>query len=218
MKKANITNGEYFNRYFEDTFREKGIPFNEAMMVGDSTDDVFSDNFCIKRAFELKVSVEVYYEKLNLFFELIKDLKCYEEIILWFGTDTFCQLNLLTILCFLETQKYEGNVFTVIIDDENFNIVREKTSVSLSGYKKLYKNIILHKEPTQCDDPIMNLAISLYFDYLSDYGKLSMIVKNNATLSENELIKKLLLESREYGISDLQAYELIQKYKREHCF
>ncbi|RDY27710.1 hypothetical protein CHL78_008285 [Romboutsia weinsteinii] len=214
MKRANITNGEYFNQYFEDTYQEKGIPFNEAIMVGNSTTDIFSDNFCIKRAYELKVSVEEYYQKLHSFFELIKDLKSHEEIVLWFGTDTFCQLNLLTILSFLETQKYEGSVFTVIINDESCDIVREKTSASLIGYKELYDNTILHKKLSQFDDTIMNQAISLYFDYLSDCGKLAMIVKNNSSLSENELIKKLLLESKEYGISDLQAYALIQKYKK----
>lgn len=214
MKIANITNGEFFNQYFEKTFRKKGIPFNEAMMVGSSTANVFSNDFCIKRASELNVSVEEYYQKLHMFFDLIKELKCYEEIVLWFGKDTFCQLNLLTILCLLETQKYEGNVFTVLIDDESRDIVREETPISLGGYQNLYYNTILHKKSSQCNDPIMSQAISLYFDYLSDYGKLAMIVKNNTSLSDNELVKKLLFEGKDYGISDLQAYDLIQKYKK----
>lgn len=212
MKIANITNGEVFNKYFERTFCTKGIPFNEAIMVGNSTSNVFSNEFCINRASQLNVSIEEYYKKLNAFFKFIKELEQYEEIILWFGSDTFCQLNLLTILCFLETRKYKGNVFTVIIDDESFNIIREKTSITLVSYPELYEKILLNKEYVKCNDSIMDKAISLYFDYLSDKGKLAMIIKNNNTLSENQLIEKLLLEGTDYGISDLQAYHLIKKY------
>ncbi|MBS6508383.1 MAG: hypothetical protein KH369_09290 [Paraclostridium bifermentans] len=212
MKIANITNGEVFNQYFERTFCTKGIPFNEALMVGNSTSHVFSNEFCINRASQLNVSIEEYYKKLNTFFKFIKELEQYEEIILWFGSDTFCQLNLLSILYFLETRKYKSNVFTVIIDDESFNIIREKTPITLGSYQELYEKILLNKEYVKCNDSIMNKAISLYFDYLSDKGKLAMIIKNNNTLSENQLIEKLLLEGTDYGISDLQAYHLIKKY------
>ncbi|MDO7204383.1 hypothetical protein Q5M85_09710 [Paraclostridium bifermentans] len=120
-------------------------------------------------------------------------------------------MNLLTILCFLETRKYKGNVFTVIIDDESFNIIRGKTPITLVSYQELYEKILLNKEYVKCNDSIMDKAISLYFDYLSDKGKLAMIIKNNNTLSENQLIEKLLLEGMDYGISDLQAYHLIKK-------
>lgn len=212
MKIANITNGEVFNKYFEITFCTKGIPFNEAIMVGNSTSNIFSNEFCINRASQLNVSIEEYNKKLTAFFKFIKELEQYEEIILWFGSDTFCQLNLLTILCFLETRKYKGNVFTVIIDDESFNIIREKTHITLVSYQELYEKILLNKEYIKCNDSIMDKAISLYFDYLSDKGKLAMIIKNNNTLSENQLIEKLLLEGTDYGISDLQAYHLIKKY------
>ena len=212
MKIANITNGEVFNQYFERTFCTKGIPFNEAIMVGNSTSNVFSNEFCINRASQLNVSIEEYNKKLTAFFKFIKELEQYEEIILWFGLDTFCQLNLLSILYFLETRKYKGNVFTVIIDDESFNIIREKTHITLVSYQELYEKILLNKEYIKCNDSIMDKAISLYFDYLSDKGKLAMIIKNNNTLSENQLIEKLLLEGTDYGISDLQAYHLIKKY------
>lgn len=212
MKIANITNGEVFNQYFERTFCTKGIPFNEAIMVGNSTSNVFSNEFCINRAYQLNVSIEEYYKKLNAFFKFIKELEQYEEIILWFGSDTFCQLNLLTILCFLETQKYKGSVFTVIIDDESFNIIQERTYITLGSYQELYEKVLLNKEYVKCNDSIMDKSISLYFDYLSDKGKLAMIIKNNSILSENQLIEKLLLEGRSYGISDLQAYQLMKKY------
>lgn len=211
MKIANIKNGEVFNQYFERTFYTKGIPFNEAIMVGNSTSHVFSNEFCINRASQLNASIEEYYKKLNAFFKFIRELEQYEEIILWFGSDTFCQLNLLTILCFLETRKYKGNVFTVIIDDESFNIIRGKTPITLVSYQELYEKILLNKEYVKCNDSIMDKAISLYFYYLSDKGKLAMIIKNNNTLSENQLIEKLLLEGMDYGISDLQAYHLIKK-------
>lgn len=53
MKTANITNGEYFNSYFENHYKQNGISFNEVMMSGNSDIDLFSDKFISKRALEL---------------------------------------------------------------------------------------------------------------------------------------------------------------------
>ena len=52
-------------------------------------------------------------------------------------------------------------------------------------------------------------AVALYFDYHSENGKLSNLVKNNAGKDKMELICLLLKESKEYGLSDLQVKKLI---------
>ena len=55
----------------------------------------------------------------------------------------------------------------------------------------------------------------MYFDYLSPYGKLAELVKENRGRGRKEVMIKLLLSSREYGLSDWQAGELIDEYGGE---
>ncbi len=52
-------------------------------------------------------SVESYTKKV---IDPLKKLftKEYKCIVLWFGEDMFCQMNLLTILSYLEQSRYEG--------------------------------------------------------------------------------------------------------------
>ncbi len=215
MKRANITNGANFNRYFEDTFFEPGIPFNEAMMVGNSSSKLFSEEFCLKRAGELHTPIEEYNRNMSGFLQLMKNLNEVEEVVLWFGADTFCQLNLLTVLTYLEQINYAGRIFTVTIDDESFEVLREKSQVTLGEYRKLYDSTILQKVQPPCGDSVMCRAFALYFDYLSDDGSLARMVKDNPGLPVKALAVKLLNASREYGISDLMAYALIEKYAQK---
>ena len=56
-------------------------------------------------------------------------------------------------------------------------------------------------------------AIDLYFDYHSDNGLLARTVRAHADMNKMELICLLLSISVKYGLSDVQAEKLIQKYR-----
>ena len=210
-KVLNITNGEYFNEYFVSAFGGVSVPFCEAMMDGDAVADIYSDQFVEVRAGALNVSENEYRAKMYVYDAMSHDE--YQKLCLWFGGDTFCQVNLLTLLAYLEQIGFKGEVWLNYIDDETFEVLQSDISVTLGRYSKLYEEVLIFKY-SPCDVGVLCAeAIDLYFDYHSDDGKLTALVRDNADMEKTELICLLLENSKEYGLSDIQAERIIEKIK-----
>ena len=182
-------------------------------MDGEATSDVYSDDFIKMRCDALSVSFDEY--KSNM---LVYDALCnddYLEITLWFGKDTFCQMNLLTLLAYLEQIEYSGNIILNYIDDETFEVLENNIPVKLGIYKELYNDVFICKRMPQGMGVLYHRAIELYFDYHSNNGKLACLVRDNLYKDGYALVCLLLENSKEYGLSDLQAKKLIEKQKGE---
>lgn len=205
-----ITNGDCFNDYFVEKYGEPAVPFREAMMDGDGTSPIFSDAFIRKRCEVLGISEDEYRSDLGLLSLLEKKP---ERICLWFGTDTFCQMNLLTLLAYLEQIGFEGEVELQRIDDESFSEIGEREVVKLGLYEALYKEILMEKKKPSALGCLEERAVALYFDYRSPRGFLASLIRENAELDEIALVCLLLEKSAEYGLSDLQAKKLIRRYR-----
>ena len=206
----NITNGEVFNEYFISRYGGDAIPFCEAMMDGKTVMNVYSEEFIELRSFELNVSIDLYKSKMHV----CKELKNgYTKLNLWFGKDTFCQMNLLTLLAYLEQIEFSGEVVLNYIDDETFDVIESNIQVDLGRYLELYEKILVSKSvPKEVGVLCLN-SVELYFDYHLTNGKLAEIVRNNSTMERMDLICLLLNNSKEYGLSDIQAIKLIEKYR-----
>ena len=205
----NITNGDCFNDYFISKFGGDAVPFCEAMMDGDTIPNIYSEAFIDLRANELCISVEEYKAKMHV---QTAPLENYSELHLWFGKDTFCQTNLLTLLAYLEQIGYDGKVILNYIDDETFNVIEDNIPVTLGTYKKLYEDILISKKRPTYWGILDTEAIELYFDYHSDNGFLAKLVKENSNKDYMSLIYLLLESSKTYGLSDIQAEKLINLY------
>lgn len=206
-KTLNITNGDCFNDYFITKFGGAAIPFCEAMMDGETTADIFSEEFVALRARSLNVSEAEYRGKMYVYDYLSSD--DYQELRLWFGKDTFCQMNLLTLLAYLEQISYSGKVTLNYIDDETFEVTEANIDVQLGIYSRIYEDALVSRKATSDVGALCAAAIDLFFDYRSEDGKLMKLIRANATKEKPELIRLLLEESRDYGLSDLQAEGLI---------
>lgn len=209
----NVTNGECFNEYFIKKFGGYALPFCEAMMDGEAHEGVYSNEFIEKRCKALSVSEEEYRSKMHLYNAMNNNKNKFSALCLWFGKDTFCQVNLLTLLAYLEEIDYNGNVTLNYIDDETFEVIEENITVHLGGYKKIYSEMLLsHKQPTEIG-VLSGKAIDLYFDYHSEDGTLAQMVKENINDDEYSLLCRLLSSSAEYGLSDIQAKGIIDRVK-----
>ena len=208
-KILNITNGDAFNEYFVSKHGGVAVPFREAMMDGETVLDIYSEEFISVRSTALCVSVEEYKSKM-----LPNDIFEYSKLNLWFGKDTFCQMNLLTLLAYLEQIEYRGKISLNFIDDETFEVIEKNIGVELGIYKRVYEDILVSKCMPN-DIGVLNLsAVELYFDYHSNDGTLAKIVRENSNLSEIDLICLLLDSSKEYGLSDIQAKKLIERNRK----
>ena len=213
-KILSITNGDAYNTYFRTTFSREAFPFREVMMDGDAVEEIGSEAFMRARARTHGVSYEKYVKRAAVLTVLKNNLDEYDEVHLYFGKDVFCQMNLLTLLAFLEQLGCQSRVTLFYIDDETFRTLEGMIRVTLGGYSALYKAILVEKKKCAAVGVILPRAIDLYFDYLSENGELAGIVKKHKEETELSLVSILLNASREYGLSDLQAKALIEKYKK----
>lgn len=206
-KALNITNGEYFNKHFIEKHGEQAVPFCEAMMDGDVISDICSQEFISLRAKALFVSENEYKSKMYVY-DALKTNE-YDSICLWFGKDTFCQVNLLTLLAYLEQIQYNGELKLNYIDDETFEILESDINIVLGGYRKIYEDVLISKSLPENLGVLCARAIDLYFDYHADNGALTGLIKANFNKDRTDLICLLLEFSKDYGLSDLQAGRLI---------
>lgn len=208
----NITNGDAFNRYFLSEFGGSAVPFCEAMMDGRTVFDIYSAEYINLRSAELEVDVELYKSKMQVYNAMLQN--DYDKLCLWFGKDTFCQMNLLTLLAYLEQVGYGGEIILNYVDDETFEIVERNINVELGKYKKLYEKILIYKKIPSEVGILIPSAIELYFDYHSSSGSLAKMVRENSDREDNYLVCLLLENSKEYGLSDIQAEKLIKKHRK----
>ena len=209
----NITNGDYLNAKLSKKYEGDFFPFREAIIQGEVTSTVLDDEFIKVRAKSLGVSEEYYKQNAEKFIDFTKNHNKYSNLKLWFGKDTFCQLNLLTLLALLEQINYIGEISLVLIDDETGSIIGKEKRVELGVYREIYNKILIEKQPNSKLGDIDKRAIELYFDYLSLDGYLANLIRENLSLSEDELMVLLLNSSKEYGLSDLNIRELITRVK-----
>ncbi|WP_141537984.1 AraC family transcriptional regulator [Bacillus cereus] len=210
----NILNGQMM---YEEFKNEKLMgdsdysPFNEAMCVNLVTTQVFDEEFIKARAAGHNNTVENYIKKVidpleNLF---TKEYKC---IVLWFGEDMFCQMNLLTILSYLEQSGYEERVILNSFRDDEFKV--SQTEIKLGKYHSVYKEVLVnHGKPTVELLPVMHQAIDLYLDMLKEDNAVVKFISQNKDLSTSELLNKLFNLFQTIGYGDSQYIELINRTK-----
>lgn len=208
----NVLNGQFMYEQFKEN-KLMGdsdyVPFNEAMCVNAATSQVFDEEFVKTRAQGHNDSVENYFKKViepldNLF---TKQYKC---IVLWFGEDMFCQMNLLTMLAYLEQSNYKGEIFLYSFREDEFKV--NVTELKLGTYSAIYKEVLVkHQRPTNDVFPVMYQAIEIYLDMLKEDNAVVKYIAKNKDVPTMELVNRLFTRFPTIGYGDTQYIELIHK-------
>lgn len=207
---VHILNGQEMYNYFKRTHfleQELLIPFNEAMCYGDTCIDIFSQDFIDLRSKVHQVTTTQYSEIT------LKPLRSFLRgeffrIVLWFDTDMFCQINLLTILAWLDHISYHGEVSLHIVDD-HFQLI-DNHRLIVDGYEALYKQVLINKESPEYIVPApLKKGVDLYLNYLEQDSDLMLYIQRHQDVPEKELISLLINKFKEYGLGDTQYAELI---------
>lgn len=210
----NLLNGQVMYEEFKEQKRMGNsdyAPFNEAMCVNAVTKPIFDKAFIETRASGHQASVESYIKKviepLNNLFN--KEYKC---IVLWFGEDMFCQMNLLTILAYLEQIGYDNKVFLNSFREDEFKV--SQTELTLGNYTAIYNDVLVnHRKPSSELIPVMYQAINLYLDMLKEKNAVTMYISKNKDLPPSELLKRLFELFPTIGYGDSQYRELMNKVR-----
>jgi hypothetical protein len=211
-RKLHILNGQEMYRHFTKTqFLESEIkiPFNEAMCYGNTSKDIFSNEFAEIRSKVHHVTTEEYAEVTLQPLQPLFDNE-FERIELWFDADMFCQINYLTLLAYLDRKNHQNTIKLHIVDDKYDQI--ENYTLQTQGYDELYKQVLLHKtNPESINPPPLKKGIERYLNYLKEDSEILQYIKQQQNLSEHELVAELLSHFKEYGLGDLQYLDMIKK-------
>ncbi|ODP29169.1 HTH-type transcriptional activator AarP [Paenibacillus nuruki] len=212
----NVLNGQVMYEQFrtqELMGQSDYVPFNEAMCVHAATGDIFSPSFNQVRA-EGHHSSVTGYEKVVI--EPLEPLftHSYRCIVLWFGEDMFCQINLLTILSYLEQSGYDGIVYFNAVQEQTYDV--QQTEITLGGYTSLYREVVLEKKmPDSPLMPVMYQGVSLYLDLHQADNELTRYIASHPKESKEEVMQSMLKLFQRYGLGDRQYLELIEKVRGE---
>ena len=207
----NILNGQAMYNYFKKTDfleHEIMIPFNEAMCFGDVSGDLFSQKFAENRAKVHHVTLEQY--SVNT----LKPLEPlfngdFSNLVLWFDADMFCQINVLTILAWLDKRGYHNPVVLNIVGDQFKPL--EYFTLNPTGYEELYKQVLIHKNIPHFIRPLpLKKGIERYIHYLKGDSDLINYIQEHENIPEEELMISLIKNFTEYGLGDVQYLEIIK--------
>ncbi len=183
--------------------------FNEAMCVHPVTEKVFDKHFIHTRAARHGESTENYIQKVIHPLDYLFN-KEHKYIVLWFGEDMFCQMNLLTLLAFLKQTEYQGNVFLNSFREDEFKV--QQTKLELSEYTSAYKDVFIHHRKTSVKQfPVMYQAINLYLDMLDEDNEVVKYISKHTDLPTSELLQRLFIRFPTIGYGDTQYLEPINK-------
>lgn len=203
------------NRWVNEKFTY--IPFNEAMCWGDADEEIFSDLFIKKRVQSLNTTVELYRSiVLNPLEPLLMDK--FDTIVLWFGDDMFCQINMLTILAYLEQCNFEGDVLFCMANEITDEMLPDAYEIDINGSLQKFKSIVCKKEmTTEKLMPVMYQAVSLYLNYRDKNSEINRYIMQNISKENSKLIIDLLKIFPQYGLGDLQYEMLIKNLRKYSC-
>jgi AraC-like DNA-binding protein len=189
------------------------VPFNEAMCWGKVSEMIFSPESIQTRARSLKSTDEEYrrivIEPLNPLLEEEFDI-----IVLWFGDDMFCQINLITVLAYLDQIQFEGDVLFCMAQEQTDSMLPNAVEIEVEGYHAIYKTILCdQKKYDGALFPVTYQAMNLYLGYREEKSEILRYIKNN--LHKEDLVRELLILFPQYGFGDMQYEWMVEEIKSD---
>lgn len=210
-----------YNLFREENLLHRSVltPFNEAMAVHLTTTPIFSEEF-------MQIRAEGHNQPLHLYQAMvIEPLEPlfegdYQTIYLWFGDDVFCQMNVLTLLAYLEQEDYQGEVILIHYNEKE-SLVQGDFKVNiepltLENYHQVYQDVLVANQSTGIETyPVLGQAIDLYLEMGQPENRVTRYIREHRHLKPNELLRKLFSEFDYIGYGDTQYLELIQRIHSE---
>lgn len=234
MENLNILNGESLKQFLIEKYNfndENLIAFNECLIDGKVHRDIFSNDFFEARSHFLSEAYDV--SSIEYFSKTSKELSPllnnhFDSITLWFDFDMFCQINMLTILAYLEYTKFKGDVFINIIsqDFHKFNSIDDMIDIKvkpsrLKNYYDLYEEVVVNKDFSNLNSikynknfkelPCLKYGLELYSIYTSTNHEIKGFINEMADKDRYEILVELLNRFRNYGLGDLQFIRILNE-------
>lgn len=214
MARLNVVNGMAMLSYLNENkidLEGEVVPFNEGMCDGETIEDIFSGEFELERCSAHGVGVEEYEDIVINPLALLFSFE-YDELHLFFDEDMFCQINLITLLAYLDSNCYDGKIALHLIDYD-FNEIK-CVEIKPQGFFAVYKSVLINKQIPEIVLPdIMMDAVVNYLDYSKEDNELTRFVLENIDLQEADLLDEMFNRFKHLGLGDIQLQKIIDRVK-----
>lgn len=208
--RINIVSGDVMAQYTEKLGIKNCISFGEAMIDGDVTaPEPFGQAFISERAKVHKLHADKY--KKRIASPLFK-IRSSDDVHVYFGEDMFCQLNLITLLCYLEKSGISKVTYHVVFEDEMKETALLE-NIETAGFSEIYNSVLIQKKNIATPIEITNKALLIYFDYLDGNGTLASFIKANPDDTVLQLTVKIIRQFPEYGLGESQCRETVERVR-----
>src|SRR5699024_6282080 len=134
------------------------------------------------------------------------------SVVLWFGEDVFCQINVLTLLAWLEESNFSGDVYVNSFEEGVFRVTTHK--IQLGNFQEMYTNVLLnHEEPTTVAFPVLQRGVEEFLQVQHGFHPIISYIKEHREMSDREMVIQLLKGFPSLGYGDVQYKELMDIYR-----
>lgn len=96
-----------------------------------------------------------------------------------FSDDMFCQINLLTLLAYLDQINFSGKINFNLVGN-NFKLI-QSLELIVDGYKDRYNQVMINKlMPENISLPVMKNGIELYLEYIKEENEITSYRKRES--------------------------------------
>ena len=209
MKTINIYSGKYIYDALNNPNKICSC-FNEAMCQGTTTAHIFDDEFIKQRAQSLNVDITYYQQTTIKHLQKFLEEK-YDAYHFYFGSDMFCQLNLLTLLAYLGQSK---EYFWHMVDETTMQI-KKVIKLKPIAYDQLYLKTFI--TPAKIDKRCpyyLKQAIINYRNYQKPHSPICRFMRKHH--ASHDLISRTCAHfAKQYGLGDQQISQLFNQYIHE---
>ena len=192
------------------------VAWREAMILGPAKKEIFSRAFNEARAAWLGEKLPEYETRVVEYLNL-KALVAQENLLLVFGREAFCQINLLTLLCALSQSGRKAPVVIRLIDEFSGNVtLREFAFVEWSLAEEWYQTLLIEGRPFSSSPllwPELKKAAVLFLLLREEQNEITDIIEEHADLEETALVSLLLKWDRDFGLGDEYFLRLVRKHR-----
>ena len=209
-----IASGECAANSLRNTLPDaKILPFNEAICEGAACSPIYGDSFCALRATAYGVSLNEYLKKSPR--GVLQTADEYDGMELYFDGDMFCAANAVTLLAYLEQEKFGGTIRFNLVEQDGSADVLERFPLRPVGWLAAYESIFLQNKPYKTGVEVFDRALPLLFEYRRKDNEIARFARENAAMDEHALICAMLSRFRAYGLGDTAAKRIIQEQLKQ---
>lgn len=124
----------------------------------------------------------------------------------------FCQINLLTLLAYLQQEKLPLPRNYHVVDGEHRQIY--DAAIPQADYQKLFEQAVIKKQSVAFPG-LLGKGIQRYLTLNQKENELTSYIKEHPQTDRNSLMKTMLRRFSCYGLGDIQYLELIDRLRSQ---